>query len=496
MKATKLHILGLGALALATAAFAGPSVANAQAKRLDELRYPPLNKIEIRPPQRVDLPNGLTVLLIEDRELPLVSAVAIVDAGSIRDPAAKVGLSALGAEVLRSGGAGSRQPDTLDDDLEAKAASIETGAARDYVYVSMDCLAEDLGSLFPVFADVLRRPLFAEDRLGLAKNQQFAFVARQNDNASGILFRELTEIIYGDTSPLAVTPTFASLAAVTRDDLLAWHGEHFHPNHMVIGLVGDFERAGALEVVRKALGDWKKGPARHPIVADVGKGPAPGIRFAEKSDLTQSSIGMGYLGIRRSDPDYFAVELMNQVLSGSFGARLFSNVRTKKGLAYNVNGQVGAAYAYPGMTMVTMSTKVETTGAGIEALLAELTDMVSAPPTQEEVEKAKASILNSFVFNSDTPDEILFQQLTYAFYGYPADWLARYRRGIEATTVEQVRDAAKRHLRPKDLAIFVVGPGKGQDRPLSDFGPVSPRDISIPRPSGPGLSQPSADGQR
>ncbi len=212
----------------------------------------------------------------------------------------------------------------------------------------------------------------------------------------------------------------------------------------------------------------------------------PGVYLIERPDLAQSSVAIGYQGIRKDAPDFYAVEVMNQVLSGSFASRLFTNIRTQKGLAYAVSGSVGSQWDHPGTTTLFLTTKRETTGAAIDALLEEARNMVAKPPSDEEVAKAKQAILNSFVFNSDSPRKILGQQLTFEYYGYPLDWLSRYRQGIEAVTTAQVRAAAAKHLRPGEFAILVVGPPEGRDRPLTDFGPVTAVDITIPEPPAPG----------
>lgn len=454
----------------------------AQVEKLEQLRYPALPAFELPSPQRVVLPNGLVVLLIEDHNLPLVQAVALVRAGSRDEPAEKLGLASLAAEVLRSGGAGARGADELDDFLEDHAASIEAFEGNAFTSVNLSCLKGDLGTMLSAFADVLRRPRFSADRLEIAKNGANATVARQNDEPQGIIFRELFEIIYGDDSPYARRPTFASIAGITPEDLGAWHRRRFLPNNTVLGLVGDFERSTVLAEVKAAFGDWAKGsaaaaPSDRSLVA-----PKPKIYFAEKANVTQSNIAFGTLGIRKDSPDFFAVELMNQILGGGFASRLFSNVRTKKGLSYGVFGQVGSDYDHPGATLFWLSTKTQTTGAAIDAVLEEIRGMAERPPSAEEVALAKSVILNSFIFNADTAGEVLAAQLRYELFGYPLDRLARYRAGIEAVTAEQVVAAAKRYMRPEALSLLVVGPSQGLDKPLSSYGQVETRDISIPPP--------------
>jgi zinc protease len=460
--------------------------AAAQVEKVDQLKFPPLPEQRIPVPERVVLDNGLVVLLLEDHELPLIEASAVIRTGSRLEPAAKAGLAELTGQVLRTGGTKKRTGDQLDDLLESRAAQIETSIGETSGRASLSSLTKDFPEMLKLFAEVLREPAFDPMKLEVAKNQVVAEISRQNDDPLTILFREFEEIVYGPESPYVQQPTYASVAAIGPADLAAWHREHFHPERIVLGLVGDFRAAEALALVREAFGDWPRGTAAAAAEVPFRDRVPPGVYLIERPDLAQSSVAIGYQGIRKDAPDFYAVEVMNQVLSGSFASRLFSTIRTQKGLAYAVSGSVGSQWDHPGTTTLFLTTKRETTGAAIDALLEEARNMVAKPPSDEEVAKAKQSILNSFVFNSDSPRKILGQQLTFEYYGYPLDWLSRYRRGIEAVTTAQVRAAAAKHLRPGEFAILVVGPPEGRDRPLTDFGPVTAVDITIPEPPAPG----------
>ncbi|HEX9942492.1 MAG TPA: pitrilysin family protein [Thermoanaerobaculia bacterium] len=482
------RIATIPALLLA-ASLALPAAAAAQATRASELRYPPLPAFEIPQPERVVLDNGMVVLLLEDHELPLVEATALIRTGSRFDPAAKLGLAKLGAEVLRTGGTQSLSSDALDDWLESRAASVEVSAEEGSTRAVLSSLKADFPEVLRVFADVLRRPAFDAGKLEVARTQAVAEVSRRNDDPFRIVFREFPKLVYGADSPYARTETFATLKDIQREALVAWHREAFQPDRIVLGLVGDFKKDEALALVRGAFGDWPRGPAWKPAEAAFRKQPSPGVFYVEKSDVTQSYIAMGHLGVVRNDPDFYALEVLNQILSGSFASRLPGNVRVKKGLAYAVFGSVDSEWDHPGLAMLFVSTKTETTGAGIDALLEEARNLKTVPPTAEEVANAKQSLLNSFVFNFDSSRKVLGRQLALEYYGYPLDWLSRYRAGVEAVTVEQVRQAA-RHLRPEEFAVLVVGPSQGMDKPLDTFGKVTPVDISLPEPPGPSAIRP------
>ncbi len=461
-------------------ALAGAPSALAQVTDADDITYPSMPRSEVPQPERVELANGMVVMLLEDHELPLIDARMLVRTGSRWEPADKVGLANLVGQLLRGGGTEAMASDELDDLLEDRAATIESFIDTAVGGANMSTLKDDFPEMLRVFADVLRHPAFEQDKIDVAKTQATSGIARQNDNPNQILGREFTELIYGSDSPYARQPTYASIDNISREDMIAFHAKTFHARRMILGLAGDFDSAKTIKLVEEVFGDWPAGPELEEPVAKYRKQSDPGIFFVEKNDVTQSYIRIGHLGITRDNPDYYAVELMNQVLSGSFAARLFTRVRSQKGLAYSVYGSVGSRWDYPGITRLHISTKTETTAAGIDALLEEVDNMTSEPPSDEEVEKGQAGILKSFVFRADSARKILSQQLTYEYYGYPLDWQERYRKGIESVTTAEVREAAKKYLHPDRFSILVVGKTDGIDRPLSDFGKVRTVDISIP----------------
>lgn len=465
---------------LAAVAMAMPAAAQVEDYR--DITYPPLPAFEIPQPQVYTLPNGMTVLLLEDHELPLITAIARIRTGSNYEPADKTGLADIMATVQRSGGTATMSGDDLDDFLAARAAEIETGMGSDFGAASMNCLKGTFDDVFAVFSDVLRHPAFSEDKIEIAKLQANTGIARRNDNIGGITAREFRRLVYGPDSPQGRLEEYATVAAVGRDDLVAWHQRFYHPNNVYLGIVGDFDPAAMKKKIAATFGDWEKGPSftipemSYPTVADKG------VFLVEKTDVNQSNIVMGHLGMEITDPDYFAARVMNEVLGGSFASRLFSNIRTKKGLAYSVYGGLGAGFTVPGVFQVGLQTKSESTVDAINALKAEVQGIIDTPPTDEEMARAKEAILNSFIFNYDSNSKILRQQLTYAFYGLPSDFLEQYRSNIEKVTSADVVRAAKRYVHPGEMAILVVGNPSEFGTPLSEVGKVKTLDITIPPP--------------
>lgn len=454
----------------------------AQVKDYHDIKYPKLPSFKIPRPTVFALPNGLQVFLMEDHELPLIEVSARIRTGSNYEPADKVGLARLMGTVQRTGGTPRMTGDQIDDYLAARAASVETDMGRDSGFASMDCLKQDFDDVFKVFVEILREPAFAQDKLDLAKVTENTMIARRNDRVGSITSREATRLVYGPDSPLARNTEYATIKAVTRDDLVAWHKRFYQPNNVLLGVVGDFDAKEMKQKLEASLGDWPKGPEFVAPPVPYRKEPAPGYYFIEKSDVNQVNIAFGHLGIETKNPDYFAVQVMNEVLGGGFASRMFSNVRSQKGLAYSVFASVGSGYYQPGQFRAGLQTKSANLTKAIEAVKAEISGIIENPPDAVEMKRAKDSILNSFVFNYDSKRKVLSQQLTYAFYGLPADFLEQYRANIEKVSRDDVARVAKKYVHPDQLAILVVGKAADFDQPLTSLGKVTTLDITIPPP--------------
>jgi len=466
---------------LASLLIAAALLGQGQAKSWKEIQYPQLPTFTIPKPEVYTLKNGMRVFLMEDHELPLIQVSSRIRTGSWYEPADKVGLASIMGAVQRSGGTTTMPADRMDEVLALRAASVETGVGDDSGFASMNCLKGDFDEVFAIFADILRNPAFPEDRIQVEKGQVTTGIARRNDDPGSIAGREFTALMYGKDSPLAREPEYATVAAITRQDLVDFHARFYHPNNISLGVVGDFASADMKKKIETVFGGWARGPEAKPLVPSFRE-PKPGLYLVEKDDVNQSNIRMGYQGMKISDPDYFAAQVMNEVLGGGFASRLFSNVRSKKGLAYGVFGGVGAGFEVPGVFQVGMGTKSETTVAGIAALREEVEGLQKNPPTEAEIKRAKDGILNSFVFNYDSRDKILSQQMLYAYHGLPANFLETYRANVEKVGPADVQRVIGRFIHPERMTVFVVGKPADFDKPLTSLGTVTPVDITIPPP--------------
>jgi zinc protease len=448
-----------------------------------EIKVPPLPDFHPQVPKRFVLPNGMVIFLQEDHELPLIDGIARIRGGSRAEPADKTGLIDMYSDVWRTGGTKTQTGDQLDDYLEIRAAKVETGGTADSTTISWSCLKADFDDVFKVFDDLLRAPEFRNDKLELVQRQYFDAISRRNDDVDEIVGRESAKLAYGAQSPYARVAEYKTVAAVTRQDLVDWHHSHVSPNNIVFGIVGDFDSTAMEARLRQTYGTWPKGPA----VKDVSVEPTPakpGYYLVQKDDVNQSSISMVGVGIRRDNPDYYAVRVFNEAFGGGFSSRLFRTIRTEKGLAYSVGGGIGTAFDHLGMVRLAMGTKSATTLESIQALDEQIDDVSKHPITEAEIKLAKDAILNSFIFNLDSPEKILRERMAYEFYGYPQDYLEKFRLGVDKVTAADVARAASRYLHKEKLATLVVGNSGEFDKPLPTLGPVTNVDITIPPPPG------------
>lgn len=453
----------------------------AQATSWEQIKIPQLPAFHPQQPRRIQLSNGMVIFLQEDHELPTIDGIARIRGGERAVPAAKAGLTDIYGEVWRTGGSKTRTGDQLDDFLEQRAAKVETSSGIDSTSINFSCLKENFEDVFQVFEDLLRNPEFRADKIEISKRGQYDGISRRNDDPGQIAGREAAILAYGANNPYARISEYATIAAVTREDLLAWHSTYVHPNNIILGVVGDFDSANLEARLRQAFGSWAKGPAAK--APDMQMNPAkPGYYLVDKTDVNQSNIQMVGPGTTRKDPNYYAISVFNEAFGGGFSSRLFGDIRTTKGLAYAVGGGIGAAFDHPGMLRLIVMTKSQSTVESIHALDEEIADLAKRPITDEEIKRAKDAILNSFIFRFDSPGKVLQEKMAYEFYGYPLDFLENFQKEIEKVTKDDVARVVEKYIHRNQLAVLVVGNKSEFDKPLSSLGAVKDIDIAIPAP--------------
>ena len=454
------------------------------AKPHEELTYEP---IEFKPPvpEKRTLSNGMTLYLIEDHELPLFNINGLIKTGDIYDPADKVGLSAIFSSVMRTGGTVSREPDALNEELESMAASVEIGMSREYGTVNLSTLAEDIEKGLEIFADVLRNPAFREDKLELRKQQSIERIRRRNDNPIQLAWRNFSALLYGTDHPFGWYTEMEGIDSITVDDLKAFHAKYYHPNNMMLAITGDFDTETLIAQLEQVFEGWESAEIAFPDVPTVDAMPKPSINYIFK-DLPQTSMLIGHFGIKRAPdfPDFFALRVMNDILGESgFTSRLMTEVREKAGLAYMVGSLMQTSYyTNPGEWFAYSQTRTEKTAEAIALIVDVVKGLRDVPVPEDELQRTKDSLINSFVFGFESSSQIAFQQMMLAYRGYAPDFLETYTENIAKVTAEDVQAVAQKYLHPDALTIVTVGNKANFDRPLDEFGEVNEIEIERPEP--------------
>ncbi len=443
---------------------------------LDDPRQMTFKPVEFIPPEpdRVVLENGTVVYLLEDHELPLISMTATMRTGSWLDPADKIGLAAMTGSIMRTGGGGGLSSEQVDEELEQFAGDVGISIGRQSGSASLDVLSKDLKRGLQIFAGLIRTPAFEPARVELAKLQAIEGIRRRQDNPGSIVGREFVKLLYGADHPTARESSIESITRITRDDLVAFHRKTIHPNGMMLGVTGDFDKSAMLALLREVFGDWKQGEVPVLTIADAPKSPTakPVVRFVNK-DTSQTHLRVGHLSIKEQDPDYVALAIANDILGGSsFRSRLFNDVRTKRGLAYSVGSRLNSGVHDQGVWLMRAETKLPSTQEVITRFVANMERMRTELVTDSELAEAKEAYVNSFVFSFASSSAIVGRLIELEYDGLPKDFLQQLRARVIALTKEEILAASKKHFHPERLTIVAVGAGEALPKLLSGFGDV------------------------
>ena len=443
---------------------------------LGDPRQMTFKPVEFTPPEpdREVIENGMVVYLLEDHELPLISITVTMRTGSWLDPAEKVGLASLTGTIMRTGGGGGLSSGQVDEELEQFAGDVGISIGRQSGSASLDVLSKDLKRGLQIFAGLIRMPAFEPARVELAKLQAIEGIRRRQDTTGSIVGREFVKLLYGADHPTARESSIASITRITRDDLIAFHRRTIHPNGMMLGVTGDFDKSAMLALLREVFGDWKKGEVPVLTIADVPQGQTgkPVVRFVNK-ETSQTHLRLGHLSIKEQDPDYVALAIANDILGGSsFRSRLFNDVRTKRGLAYSVGSRLNSGVHDQGVWLMRAETKLPSTQEVITRFVSNMERMRTELVTDSELAEAKEAYVNSFVFSFASSSAIVGRLIELEYDGLPKDFLQQLRARVIALTREDILAAAKKHFNPDRLTIVAVGAGEALPKLLSGFGDV------------------------
>jgi len=447
------------------------------------LATPALGRIPAVKPERVQFANGAVVYLLEDHSLPTVRGIAYFPSSPTLVPAERAGLAGLTGQVMRNGGTAAHTGDWLDDRLAAIGASLSSNVGSTQASTGFRCLTENTAEVVGLWAELTRKPAFPDEKIELAKVALRQSIASRNDEMMSMLMRVAGQAITGKDSPWSRQPEYATVEPIAASDCRTLHAVVFAPERMVLAVYGDFKSADMKKLLAAQWGDWAKSGSPKPVLPPKPTRVEPKLFYAPKEDVTQSGVIVGQPGSLASDPDYAALQVLEQGLGGGFGSRMFSYIRTARGLAYATGANAGSCYDTPGVLLAYSLTKSESTMVALQLIRDQLKAVTEAPFSEQEMAIAKQGVQNGYVFNFADPSQSLFRAAYFESIGYPADFLQQYQKSLDAVTAQSVLEAAKRKITPSGQVAIIVGREKDFDAPLASAGlPVERIDITIPPP--------------
>jgi len=449
-------------------------------KAVQRLNRAPVNKevLEVTLPRPVEikLPNGLTLLVLERHKLPTIAASLWIKAGALGDPKDLPGLANIAADMLREGTTTrtsnqlSQELDSIGGDLNAEARFGE-GVTR----VNASGLVESAGQLMGLMSDIVISPTFPAAELEKYKKRRQAQLEEERSDP-GFLGREkFRRVLYGDFPASVVAPSARSLAAVGVEDLRKYHDGYFIPGNAVLGIVGDLTTDQAKVLANQFFGSWKNHPVSATNLPPIAPLGARKIYLIDRPGSVQTNILAGELAVKRVDPDFIPLRVLNRILGAGASSRLFLNLREEKGYTYgaysNVTGNI-----YPGILVAGTAVRNAVTDGSMHELLGELKRIREEAVPGDELEESQRSMVAEFALSLEQPQQLLDDWLTVRYYGLPMDYWDRYPQEVAKVTSAKAQELAKKYIDLDHLQIVCVGDGTQIEGVLEKYGPVQVTD--------------------
>ena len=405
--------------------------------------------------RRIVLDNGMILLLSEKHDIPMVTLSAAIGAGGVVEPADKPGLASLTASLLMQG-TKTRTANELSREIDFVGGSLSVSGGSDYATAGLRVLKKDLNKGLALLSDVLMNPAFDQKEIDRRVKATLADIQRRKEEPDSLASEAFAKAVFGG-HPYGKTDddVAAYLPKLKRADLADFYSSYYGPNNVVIAVVGDVGEQELVALLKESFKGWR------PAAPAAPAHPAPPKREAATAikidkNVTQASIAMGHVGIDRSNPDYYAVMVMNYILGGGgFSSRLMDNIRDNRGLAYDVHSSF-AAQKEPGAFQIWIQTKNESANEAIAEAFKELRRAQTEPVTDKELADAKAYITGSFPLRLDTSAKIAGMLIAIELHGLGLDYPQKYPGLINAVTRERVLQVAQKYLHPDAMAIVVV----------------------------------------
>ncbi|HLZ35305.1 MAG TPA: pitrilysin family protein [Nitrospira sp.] len=407
-------------------------------------------------PTKFMTPNGMTVLVLEQHFLPIVEVHALVKTGSAQDPPDKAGLANLVASLLDEGTM-TRTSKQLAEQIDFVGGALEVKASEDFTSASARVLKKDVDLGFTLLADILQHPSFLKSEFERIRSQILGEMASDNDDPGHVAMKAFNQLVYhGHPYRWPLNGTEESLGKITHTDVLNFYAREYVPGQVILTIVGDVTTEQVSGLVQTHFGAWKKPPPPARNARKAAPIERKTVQLIEK-DLTQSNVILGHGGISRTNPDFYAVTVMNHILgAGGFSSRLMDSIRDKQGLVYGIMSHFDARLM-PGSFWINFQTRTEATNQAIQGVLGEIKNIREAPVSDQELSEAKSFLVGSFPLRLDSTAKLAQVLAQVEFYGLGFEYFSQYPKWIERVTKEDVQRVAKQYLDPQRYALVVVG---------------------------------------
>ena len=430
-------------------------------------------RVKLPRPVETTLENGLTLLVLEDRRLPTILVnLQVSGAGPIHEPSDRPGLAWITAQMMREG-TKTRNSRQIAEQIEQLGASITVSSpfGSSGALLSASGLSDNFDTWFALAADILLNPSFAADELQRLRERQKAALRNQRSQPGFLASERFSRAVFGSHPAAVVSPTVESLDALTPEMLAAWHKERYVPQLATMGIAGDISASEAIAKVKKWLGGWTKTDLKLTLPPDPKPAETKKIYLVDRPGSVQTTVTMGNIAVKRTDPDYFAVLVMNRVVGQGPASRLFLNLREEKGYTYGVYSGF-TALRYPGPWQAGGDMRTEVTEGAMTEFLREIARIRDEKVPEAELEEAKRSVVANFALQLEQPAAVLSNWIIGKLYDLPADYWDTYPARVMAITADEVQRVARKYIVPEALQIAAVGDGGKIKAVLEKFGAV------------------------
>jgi zinc protease len=420
--------------------------------------------------ESVTLPNGLRVVVAPVRKLPLVTVLALVDAGSVADPAGQEGVAQLTASLLTEG-TGTLTGAALAEVVELMGSTLDAGADWDSSVVKLTTLSSRLPEALALLARVLTEPALPEDEFQRLRNERLAELLQQRSEPRSLADDAFAQAIYAPTARYAKPDggSEQSVRALTLEQLRAFYSARYSPRVTTVVLVGDLSVDDGVSLVTSALGEWK-GVVPSPCGApDMVLTVPRGVRIVRKADAPQSELRVGHVGVQRLTPDYFPLVLCNAILGGLFSSRLNLNLREEHAYTYGAHSGVDWR-RWAGPFSMDAAVQSDVSGKAVREMLNEFDRIRAEPVTRSELSLAISYLDGVFPIRFETTRAIASALASQSIYSLPADYYDTYRANIRAVTAADILRVAQAHFDPARLQVVAVGDPEAISAPLAELG--------------------------